>query len=246
MVRLEKSKVLGRMIRKDDLNELVVPTWKKIKAAIEAGRTQEALDLADYLPVEGSRLNDMTCDNIWGYMTWIANNIGEEEVYRALREVSMAEQHYKMLQQLTPEEFVQLRAESIRVHRVSSEGMGDDAITEEEDRYVISMNPCGSGGRMRRKGRMEPPFNYGKTKKAYPWSWGRVGIPYYCLHCCVWSEIMPIEWFGYPQRVTSFSDNPNDPCIWYVYKKPELIPEEYFTRVGKKKDLSRIKKSLLR
>jgi len=27
-------------------------------------------------------------------------------------------------------------------------------------------------------------------------------------------------------------EKPEDPCIHYYYKKPELIPKEYFTRIG--------------
>jgi hypothetical protein len=120
--------------------------------------------------------------------------------------------------------------------------MGDITVAEEEDKYVIYLDPCGSGGRMRREGRDKPPYNYGKTKKAYPWSWGKAGVPYYCVHCCIWSEIIPTEQQGYPHRVTAYSDDPNEPCAFYIYKRPELIPEEYFARIGKKKDLSRMRK----
>jgi hypothetical protein len=100
---------------------------------------------------------------------------------------------------------------------------------------VIYLDPCGTGGRMRREGRTEPPFNYGVTQKAYPWSWGKAGVPYYCVHCCLMSEIYPIESQGVPHRITGYSDDPHEPCAFYIYKSPELIPEEYFTRIGKQK-----------
>jgi hypothetical protein len=113
----------------------------------------------------------------------------------------------------------------------------------------MGFNPCGSGGRMRRIGEVDktPPrtgkvFNLGVTKKAYPWSWGKVGVPYYCIHCCVFHEILPIEWRGYPIKITEYSDDPMAPCYWYFYKDPALIPDHYFTRIGKKKDPSKFKK----
>ena len=81
----------------------------------------------------------------------------------------------------------------------------------------------------------------GTSKKAYPWTWGKVGIPYYCAHCCLELEILPIELRGYPLAVTEISEKPEDPCIHLLYKSPELIPEKYFTRVGKKKDVSKFK-----
>jgi hypothetical protein len=48
-----------------------------------------------------------------------------------------------------------------------------------------------------------------------------------------------IELRGYPVRITLVGDKPEDPCVHLFYKKPELIPEEYFTRIGMKKDPSK-------
>ena len=104
-------------------------------------------------------------------------------------------------------------------------------ITEEPDRYVVKLDPCRSGGRLRRT------KSVGTTKKAYPWSWSRSGVCYYCCHDCLLMEIIPIELRGYPIAVFEYSDNPQDPCVQFYYKRPELIPEEYFTRVGKTKTI---------
>ncbi|MDO8567753.1 MAG: hypothetical protein Q7R57_03445 [Dehalococcoidales bacterium] len=239
-VRLEHSSNLGRIIRKDSLAELGVSTWTKTSAAIQAGRLAEAIALVDYNWEEGRRVHDIMCDAFWGFQTCIAETFGEEELYKAMRRLS--EPFNSGLAKLTIEELVQMRAETMRAHRCGPKLKGDFTVTEEKDRYVLTFDPCGSGGRMRRTGREKPPYNYGKTKKAYPWSWGKVGVPYYCVHCCIWQEILPIEMYGYPLRVTAYNDDPHAPCGWYIYKKPELIPEEYFTRVGVKKDISRMKK----
>jgi len=69
---------------------------------------------------------------------------------------------------------------------------------------------------------------------AYPWSWGRKGVPYYCCHCYLMHDIIPIEIRGSPCE-SLIRENGKDPCIYYYYKKPELIPEEFFTRIGVKK-----------
>jgi hypothetical protein len=52
-------------------------------------------------------------------------------------------------------------------------------------------------------------------------------------------EILPIEMRGYPIRVNIIGDKPSDPCIHYYYKKPELIPEQYFTRIGQSKKVGK-------
>jgi hypothetical protein len=99
-------------------------------------------------------------------------------------------------------------------------------ITEEADRYVFRYDPCGSGGRLLRTS------SVGVTKKGYPWSWGKKGISYYCTHCCLLFEIIPIELRGYPIAIVHCPEKPEDPCIHYYYKKPGLVPEKYFERVG--------------
>ncbi|NNF98195.1 MAG: hypothetical protein HKM93_02365, partial [Desulfobacteraceae bacterium] len=69
-------------------------------------------------------------------------------------------------------------------------------------------------------------------------------IPWYCTHCSiVQAGGMPIEAFGYPIRVQEFPDNPADAsCRLIFYKRPELIPENYFKKLGYEKDISKFKK----
>jgi hypothetical protein len=100
------------------------------------------------------------------------------------------------------------------------------------------MDPCGSGGRMRRgdpvdgtPSRLGPPYNFGVTQKGYSWSWGRKDVPYYCIHCAI-NEILPIVWGGFPLWVTGYSDDAAAPCYWHFYRSPELIPAEYYHRLG--------------
>ncbi len=80
------------------------------------------------------------------------------------------------------------------------------------------------------------PFNLGVKKKGYPWSWMKKGVPYYCVHRAIWHEIMAIKKSGVPIKITDFSDDPSNPCRWYFYKSKEAIPEEFYTRLGLKKE----------
>jgi hypothetical protein len=249
MGKLEESSLFKRLVRKDPVNEIGISTFAKLEEAIKGSKKEEALDLCGYLLWEGKRLHDGFCDWIYSLLTYIADQFGEEELYKTLR---FNAKEWKSVVDLIPlvtvEEFVQFNAETVRTHRCGPGEKGNFTVTEEPDRFIMSFDPCGAGGRMRRVGqldksppRTEPPFNFGKTKKAYPWSWGKKGVLYYCLHCCVMSEIMPIEWVGFPVRVCEYPDNPADPCAWIFYKEPQLIPEKYYTRVGKKKDVKKIK-----
>jgi hypothetical protein len=153
----------------------------------------------------------------------------------------MLKRTWKALVKMTVEERVHINAEIMRSHRCGPNQDGALEIIEEADRISIKMDPCGSGGRLRRgdpvsgtPSRLGPPYHFGVTKKAYPWSWGRKNVPYYCVHCAI-NEILPTEWGGYPLWVTGYSDDASVPCYWHFYRRPELIPAEYFQRLGFKK-----------
>ena len=75
----------------------------------------------------------------------------------------------------------------------------------------------------------------GTIKKAYPWTWDKKEVCVYCTHCSLFLEIIPVELRGFPLAVLEYPDRPEDPCVWFFYKTPELIPEKYFTRIGKTK-----------
>lgn len=244
MLNLVKSEKLRRLLREDDWGDLGASTPEKIVEAIDAGRYEEAKALAMYMVPEGKSLHDLFCDWIWDMLTKTAETQGEEGVYRLLRstqETWMMKRTWKGLSKMSVEERVYVNAEVMRSHRCGPKQLGDIEIIEDEHRYSIKMDPCGSGGRMRRgdpvegtPSRLGPPYNFGATKRGYPWSWGRKNVPYYCIHCAV-NEILPIEWGGHPLWVTGYADDASQPCCWHFYKRPELIPEEYYTRLGFKK-----------
>ncbi len=238
------SERLGRIVRNETLSGLGTSTWVRIKEAIRESRLEDALDLVDYLLPEGKRLHDTMCDWVYSTLDFIARISGEESVYQAIRYAgeTIRRPYFQHVQGLAVEERVYLQAEGMRTHRSGPGELGNIEIVEEKERYVISFDPCGSGGRMRRTGQLDgipprtgSPFNFGVTSRPYPWSWGKAGVPYYCLHCCIWSEILPIEWSGYPVRITDYTEDPEEPCRFFFYKDPRQIPEHYFQRIGKKK-----------
>ncbi|MFC2066015.1 hypothetical protein ACFLUO_03000 [Chloroflexota bacterium] len=224
MIRLEKSEALQRIFRQDDVPDLAVPTWDLVSEAIKSGRTDEALDFHEYVRLESKRNNDTLASFTEGVLTYLAG-FGEEELEKVFRQ-----RYYHSVSEwlaITPgvEETLRRCVDAQRGHQ------SNIAVKEEPDRYVVTYDPCGTGGRLRRT------RSVGTTKKAYPWSWGESGVSYYCCHCCIQREIIPIELRGYPTRINLPGSRPEDPCVQLFYKKPELIPEEYFTRVGKTKTI---------
>ena len=137
-----------------------------------------------------------------------------------------------------------IAALSLRGHLSGPGRMGSIEIAEEADRWVLSFDPCGSGGRTYRDDdprgpRMQPPHGFAVTTEAHDWSWGKTGVCVYCVHCCQLNQRMPIRRFGYPTRVI---DPPTWPearaggvCRWSIYKDPALVPDEAYASVGYEK-----------
>ena len=131
---------------------------------------------------------------------------------------------------------VQLSVEGLRGHLMGPDRQGEIGVTEEPERYKLTLAPCGSGGvaRQRVEGGQEPrPELFAFSRQAWPWTWGKEKVCLYCAHCAMVNEVMAIEAYGHPMRVTEYPKAASDPCVWYIYKDPARIPAEYYERVGK-------------
>ena len=242
MLRL--SDFAGRLLRTDDPETLGRPTHVLAAEAIDAGRTDEAKDLLRAGQAESKSLHDLFCDWVWDLLTRMAARCGEQAMFEMLRESQetwMLRRTWKAFTKMPVKRQVDLTAEVMRAHRCGPNQDGEVTIEEDDEKFAIVMDPCGSGGRMRRgdpvdgtPSRLGLPYNFGVTQEAHPWSWGRKGVPYYCLHCAV-NEMLPIEWGGYPLWVTAYEPDAAKPCRWLFYKSPDLVPAEYWTRLGLKK-----------
>jgi hypothetical protein len=235
---------LGRPVRAGSWDQVGASGWQLLRDAISSGDADEALKRLDELSTESREGINAYQDWVWGLLTYIADRWGEDEVPDAIRATASGwfRPFHDLCRRLEPADRVRLVAEGMRAQRGGPGLEGSVEVVEEEERWVLTFDPCGSGGRMRRghelsgPPRTEPPWNMGVTKEAHDWSWGQAGVPYYCVHCCVVHELMTAEWGdGYPLWVTDFDQDPDKPTVWYVYKDPERIPEEFFTRVGRRK-----------
>lgn len=187
-------------------------------------------------------VHEVYCDWCWALLTNIRDTYGEDRFGAAMRETmeDWIAVRYKDLVDMSPEELLQLTVEGLRGEFFGAELLGDVEVTEEVDRYVLAFDPCGTGGRMRRgvpqlgtPPRTEPPYNFGVSHTAQPWSWNEKGVCLYCTHCADINELLPLDRIGRPMRVTEHPKNPQDKCRWFIYKKPELIPHQVYARFGR-------------
>jgi hypothetical protein len=244
MLRLSDLAAVGRAVRQDDAEELGRPTQELVADAVDAGDSDAAKALARYMVPEGKGLHDLFCDWIWNLLDFIARRHGEEEMHQALRASQggwMLRRTWRGFLAMTVEARVQLTAEIMRAHHGGPKQDGELEVIEDEEKFTILMDPCGSGGRMRRgdpvdgtPSRLGPPYDFGVTQAAHDWCFGEKGVPYYCVHCAI-NEKLPMEWGGHPLWVTDYDPDPDKPCAWLFYKRADDIPEPYYTRAGHQK-----------
>jgi hypothetical protein len=194
--------------------------------------------------VRNRLVHEIYCDWCWALLTLIRDIVGEEQYGRAMRATmeDWVAVRYKDMLDMSAEELLQLTVEGLRGEFFGPELLGDIDITEEEDRYVLAFDPCGTGGRMRRgvaqlgtPPRTEAPYAFGVSREAHDWSWNEKGVCLYCTHCADVNELLPLDRVGRPMRVTEHPANPGDKCRWYIYKRPELIPAKFYEKVGRKR-----------
>ena len=140
----------------------------------------------------------------------------------------------------------------MRGHLVGPDRNGDIEVTEDEEKYVIAFDPCGSGGRGQRgdlvegtPSRSEAPYNFGVTTEEHDWAWNEKGVCYYCAHCCFALEYWPAQQWGHPLRVIDSPLYPEETsgeqpkkCTWTIYKSVDAIPAAAYARIGMSKPAS--------
>lgn len=251
--QIEDNDFFGRKIRSEsNTADLGRSSYVILQDEIEAGNKREALELLDYMmKEEGKPLHDGYADWIYADLDYVAKKYGEEFVPQMVRHAAEVMGHtcYRPIPDRTLKDLMMLSAEFMRGHKGGKGETGEFEFTEDNEKYVMTFDPCGNGGRIRRTGeidglppRTEDPCNLGVTTKPYDWSWGKEGVPYCCVLCCVAHEQMSVESMGFPVKVTLYNDVPNGKCGFAWYKNPDNIPEEYFTRIGKVKDPSKFKR----
>lgn len=113
---------------------------------------------------------------------------------------------------------------------------GKWTIEEDDEKFIFTHDPCGSGGRLIDMGAYEGPYGYTVIKNASPITWGEENIPIYCLHCSIANEIIPLMLSGEGAQIwiheTPCARKPGDKCVHYIYKDPKKIPEKYYQRLG--------------
>jgi hypothetical protein len=225
-----------RWFSEEELAELSRPTMDRAIEAIDAGDLEAAKARCEEMKHEWLMLHDLMAESILGLISFVQDKLGDDGVAEAWTQCTERgwRRHHDAIRKVDRRRLVLMLAATWRAH--SGSGVGEHpgrfSIAEDDEKVTFTMNPCGSGQRLVRKGLYESN-GYGTTHEAHDWSYGRKDFPLYCTHCSFMNEKLPIEWSGHPLYP---SDPPEDfatgPCTWYWYKREQDIPERHYARYG--------------
>jgi len=212
----------------------------RTQAAIAAGDAPAATDWLDKMRLEFKNPHEMLVAWIQDLLTFVAATWGEESVLDSILEThqSIWGDRYARWDQMTPHEKLALTVEGMRGgHFSGARRRGDMTLADDGDRFRIVMDPCGSGGVLRRgdpeTGRGPYPIpEEGVNAEPHPWTWHKTGIHWYCSHCAISMEWLPGRVRGRPLRPLDHVMAPAAPCTWYIYKDEAQTRAYHYPRTG--------------
>jgi hypothetical protein len=94
-------------------------------------------------------------------------------------------------------------------------------VREDDEKFVIVQDPCGTCTRQILDGRYDPPVNLAVVEEPHVVTWGRGSTPIYRTHVPVWHVAMARERLGVPWPVNRCPAGlGTGPCETLLYKDP--------------------------
>ncbi len=210
---------------------------ERARQAIEAQDAPATVAALELMRVRWAAQHDGLVVWIQEVQTEIAQSFGEEAI---LESVTLAYEHiwkprYAMWSEMSPELRLQLSVEGMRGgHLSGSRHRGDVGVSDEGDRYVMSLDPCGSCGVLRRgdpdSGRSPHPS--ATNQEPHPWTQGRTGMSWYSIHSMIALEYIQMSQGQPPLRPIEDCDLPDRPCRWFIYKDVSKPRRVHYERQG--------------
>ena len=220
-----------RVLSDDEIAKMETPVWEQAKAAIDAGDGDAAKVLIDRAVTQWASLKDYSINWITSLLTFVAEELGEDAVERALRKTG---DEFVRPRRTTGTEWGTLPAAQRAkvIARAMVANMGEVEVAEDDEKIVLSFQ-CGTGGKLINDGRYEGDHPYWTLREPAGRTFNRDELPVYCAHCSVNNEIQPIEWGSAPTSIEFPPEHPGEPCVHHIYKDVADTPDEAFVRIGK-------------
>jgi len=222
-----------RIFSQTELKELGRKTRDLVDEAIDEGELEKAKRLNHRMYIEFLGMHDLYVNWVTSLMSYIYDHYADEILHQALKQSCTSYWRPIFERYEKEKDFhkkVEMFALGLRGH------LQELKIEEDDEKVTFSGLPCGSGERLIQEGAYDgPPKHFSTVKKPQPRTYGKADMPIYCTHEPM-IEILPIEWSGYPLVVCYCpQDMRGGGCRFCLYKDPDAIPAEVYTRLGKTK-----------
>ncbi len=219
-----------------ELIEMGTRTLDLLLEAIETGNKEKAKELAQRMYREFNFLHDGYMTWVTGLLTYVYKKYGIDAVEEAEREAHTIEAKIAF----KPSEKTDLRSRIEHMVGGLRGHLQPISIEEDDEKISITMKPCGSGERLIQKGGYDSEIGLARVKEPHRITWGMKDFPIYCVHCPV-MEMLDIERTGNFNSVHVVTGPMyQGACHFTFYKDPAQVPEELYTRIGKKKPVHRV------
>lgn len=203
----------------------IVSFRDQLLEALKNGKGEEALEIFEELHQGYLATHDRLVDYCNLLLTFISQKLGEEGVKEAWESVIdiFHKKSLGRLDDLTHQQRVDILLKE-HLHHGS-----EVSVEEHTDRTIIFLHACGSGGRIRAQGRTDlhpgSPVSGGTTRRSNRWAFSQKGIPYYCSHCNIISNLYKNRKTGfkleirYGQQFDADGKQVGPPCQFILYKE---------------------------
>ncbi len=225
-----------RILNPDEIAEMEKLTVDRVVEAIDSGDRETAKKLARRMYNEFLSMHDLYRDWTVATLSFVGRRFGDQALEEAM-EAGVKAWWLPNLDKM-PAEATALRARvkmfvaGLRAH------LQPLNIVEDDEKIVIQMRPCGSGGRLVLEGKYEGPNPMLTVKGPQFLTYGRDSFPVYCAHEPV-MERQDIAAHGAPFVVVEPAHElGRQHCNFIIYKDRSKVPAKYYERVGMKKPAS--------
>src|SRR3954454_14871261 len=121
----------------EDVLEMTTPTWERAKVAVLAGDAEEALDLIDKAVAQWRSLQEYSINWITSTLSFVADELGEEAVERALRRTG---EEFIRPRRATGVEWADLpaRVRAKVIARAMVANFGECEVDEDDEKVTLS------------------------------------------------------------------------------------------------------------
>jgi len=216
-----------------ELREMEKRTLERVLEAIDAGDRDKAKQLATRMYNEFLGMHDLYRNWTTALLSEIGRRYGDQ-VLEQLMDAGVAAWWLPIREKLP--QGPDALAQRVKMFVAGLRGHLQPLHVEEDDeKVVIQMRPCGSGGRLVLEGRYEGPDAFLTIEKPQRMTYHRPDFPVYCAHEAS-MELADIEKHGAPFVVVEPAERlGKEHCSFIIYKDPAKVPAKYYERLGLKK-----------